>query len=192
MWLKQRQVKIILIFIVTVAFVILFYVRYSYINIKYPNPVIKEHNINIPFTYQGVELLLSDFRLLDNKEFLQEYELDPRRMNINIPGSEQKNAIVTLHVKNSGNTIKEIDTAELMLLETDGWASYTDLMDSFRLLNNGKSSLVVLNPGEESTLEFSYCIYDLSFSKKDFNNLDTSKFSMVLSLYPQKNIVRLN
>lgn len=187
---RKRKIAIIAVSIGVFAFI--FCLRYNYINTKYPNPISKEYLINETFTYQGVEMLLSNFQLTDYDEFLEDYNLDPHQMNIDIKGLKQKNVVVTLHVKNSSDAKKEINAGELMLLETDGWVGYTDLMDSFRLLNNGKTAMIVLNPGEEDSLRFSYCLYDISFNESDFNNLEKSVFRMVLSLYPQKTIVKLN
>lgn len=192
MRIARRQFKIYLSIIMVVVFIVLSCFRYQYINTKYPNPTIKEHFIDEPFVYQEVELLFEDFNIFGYDEFLVEYNLNPERMDMVIPGAEQKNAIFTLHIKNPSNTKKKISTAELMLLQTSGWTSYTDLMDSFRLLNDNRSHLVELDPGEEDTLKFSYCLYDKSFSKKDFANIERQDFSVVLSIYPVKTIVRLN
>ena len=188
----QRKLKKAAVLIVLILFGLVFIYRYQYINTKFPNPVVKEHYIDVPFTYQGVEMTLTEFQIIGHDEFLEEYDLDPQGMNMEIRGATQKNVIVTLTVNNKGDTKKEINAGELMLLETAGWASYTDYMDSFRLLNKGESMLIEVNPGEEKALRFSYCLYDLSFQENDFVDLDTSKFSIVLSLYPQKNVVRLN
>lgn len=190
--LNSKSAKRVFVVICIVTLIILSVFRYNNINAKYPNPVVNAYAIDVPFTYQGVEMTLTDFKILNSNDFLNDYSLDPNQMDFGIPNVKQKNVTVTLKIKNTSNMKKEINAGELMILETDGWSSYTDLMDTFRLLNPNKSCLAILEPTEETTFIFPYCLYDINFSDADFNKLESSKFKIVLSLYPVKNIVCLN
>ena len=79
-----------------------------------------------------------------------------------------------------------------MLLSTDGFSSFVDLMGPFHPINPGQSGVVALAPGESVTLILPYSIMSSSFPDKDFDRLEELPFSIGLSLYPARISVALN
>ncbi|MEG0304524.1 MAG: hypothetical protein RR576_03255 [Oscillospiraceae bacterium] len=186
---KKHKRGFIIIGFLLLLFMVWF-LCHRYINNKYPNPNTVTYKLGENFTYQNAELKITDFKVVAHNDFINEFSIDPFDLDMPMNGIE-KNAIFKLTVKNNTELPIEINTLELMLLETEGYSTYTDLMGLFRLLNPDKTGYVQLQPGENDTILFPYALYDFSFSKSYFSTLENKTFQIVLSLYPTKTVVHL-
>lgn len=160
------------------------------VNQRYPNPTLQVNELGETFLWQNAEMTISDFEILPREEFLTAYNLDPSKLDS--PNGEEKDVVFRVTLHNPSSQPVSVDLLSLMLLETEGYSSYTDLLGLFHQLNPDQSGAAELGPHETVSLWIPYTLYDFSFQPDDFETLESLPFSIVLTLYPVKTIVKLN
>lgn len=177
-----------------VIFGIAWLIGHTYINQKYKDPELVVHQLGETFLYKDtVEITITDFEILPKEEFYAKYNIDPADIRDTGIPKEEKDLVFKVTVKNPTDKPVEINMVETMLLQVSGFATYTDLMETFRMLNPQYSGLSQLQPGEEESVLFPYHLYDYFFrDKKDFENIEELPASVVFTIYPKKEIVQLN
>ena len=187
---NQKCSKIIILIALVGIFCGIWRFFYWRVNHQVPDVIERKYEENQEFTYQNVTFTIKDFAVMQHKEFVDTFDIDEGKIDVYMDG-EEKDAVFTLFARNDTSTPVEVNILELMLLETNGWSGYTDLLGLFREMNPTQNGILQLKPEEDIEVLIPYTLYDYSFTKESFEKLETMPFSVVLSLYPVKTIVEL-
>ena len=77
-----------------------------------------------------------------------------------------------------------------IVAQSKAWSNGCDF-DLYSQLNNMNSIYVTLAANEEKDIKLPYLMYDFQFKEGEWETVNERDFSLVLSVYPIKNIVRL-
>lgn len=174
----------------------LFLSRFTYINKKYPNPQIVTHQIGETILGGDVSLLFSDYELYSGERFrkvLPDYQDSVMNEDMSQIKDSQKYVLVaSVSIENKSTEEKTISLVQITA-ESVSWSNGID-GEIFALLNEGAKDPmnIHLQPGEKKDLLLPYSIYEFQFQERQWENIESRDYNLVLSYYPVRNIVSLD
>lgn len=185
--MKQRSKNYIIIGLALILVIVCF-MRFRYINNKYPEAPLEKFTLNETFDYEGVQLSVEESKLVNDDELktISTSEEDP------FADQEKKAIFVKVKFKNNS---KETKTIEAYNFEVESLSWHNGLsLELFKEVNkeDDASPVVELKPGEEKALILPYSMIEKHFDKKTWKALKNRKFYLTLELYPVKRCVELN
>ncbi len=169
---------IFLIFIVGV-----FIIRYVMVNQKYPEAIYEKYNIGDTLVYDGCDVLVKDYAILDKEEASDlGYYLDD--------DVDYKILKCTMEVTNNSDSEK---SPELYYVEAESsvWHNGVDL----EVIHNANEATESLRPtlhsGETTTVTVVFVMYKFQFSNARWKRIDSDNLYLIFSLYPTKKYVVL-
>ncbi len=184
--MKQRNKSYIILGLVLILVSVCF-MRFRYINNKYPEAPLEKFTLNETFDYEGVQLSVEESKLVNDDELktISISEKDP------FIDEEKKAIFVKVNFKNNSDETKTIK-AHSFEVESLSWHNGLSL-ELFKEVNkeNDASPVVELKPGEEKELILPYTMIERHFDKKTWSALKDRTFYLTLELYPVKRCVEL-
>ncbi len=185
--MKQRSKNYIILGLVLILVGVCF-MRFRYINNKYPEAPLEKFTLNETFDYEGVQLSVEESRLVNDDELKIVYASieDP------FPDEEKKAIFVKVNFKNNSEETKTIEAYEFDA-ESVSWHNGLNL-ELFEEVNkeDDASPVVELKPGEEKELILPYSMIERHFDEETWKALKNRKFYLTLEMYPVKRCVELN
>ena len=168
-----------------VIFLALFVWRYLAVNREYPSPVVEVYSMNEPMIHNGFEITATDIKWYDEK-ISQQYrdEIFP-----DAPQKEEKRLSVTLSIKNIGNQRAYLNTVYYEL-EAFAWRAGID-GDFLHYIEGGEEN-PELEPGESTQLELPFRMVSSHFPGKQWDELKTEDFQLLIAVYPVKKVFQLS
>lgn len=189
--LFANRKKLIVGIIVGVMAIVIFAWRYIAVNKACPPAQVEQYSLGDTVLHNGVEYTLTDYKVLSQDEFCDEYEIDP--IHVKASGQESKIIVFTMYAKNVSDHNVNVDFAGQMLLQMgDCLCSYMCYIPLYPLLNGEKPSAGVMLPGHDIELTIPYQILEMPWSTQEFAKLETERTQIVFSLYPVKKTIVLN
>lgn len=104
---------------------------------------------------------------------------------------EMKLIYVRYKVRNNSETELADNLAAALPLQTSGWWNYPNLNYQ---IDGGDSPMVQtkLAPGEETEITYPYLFLKENFRGNGWEKIESGSYSVVLSLYPQKQMIKLD
>jgi hypothetical protein len=171
--------------------IVIFAWRYIAVNKACPPAQVEQYSLGDTVLHNGVEYTLTDYKVLSQDEFCDEYEIDP--IHVKASGQESKIIVFTMYAKNVSDHNVNVDFAGQMLLQMgDYLCSYMCYIPLYPLLNGEKPSAGVMLPGHDIELTIPYQILEMPWSTQEFAKLETERTQIVFSLYPVKKTIVLN
>lgn len=116
MWhLFANRKKLIVGIIVGVMAIVIFAWRYIAVNKACPPAQVEQYSLGDTVLHNGVEYTLTDYKVLSQDEFCDEYEIDP--IHVKASGQESKIIVFTMYAKNVSDHNVNVDFAGQMLLQ---------------------------------------------------------------------------
>lgn len=174
-----------------VAFVLLaiFYgIRVFSLNQAYPSSEVLMGTLQTPVQWNGVEIQLLDGELVDQGDFQARYTLSEKALRSEI--LPEKYALYVLSItrlqQSEGQAWFKLEYAAA---EDDG---YHNLLspELFRSLNPNAVPVAQMPLGETKTFLLAIGLHQSAFSVQEWDNLSINDLSLVLSVYPQKVMLR--
>ena len=185
--MKQKSKNYIIIGLVLILVSVCF-MRFRYINNKYPEAPLEKFTLNETFDYEGVQLSVEESKLVNDDELktISTSEEDP------FADEEKKAIFVKVNFKNNSYETKTIE-AYSFEAESVSWHNGLSL-ELFKKVNKEEdaSPVVELEPGEEKALILPYSMIERHFDEKTWKTLKDRRFYLTLELYPVKRCVELN
>lgn len=170
--------------------VAIFVWRYTAVNAAFPPAVVQQYQLNEPVLHNGIEYTLSDFKIMGEDEFCEEYDINP--VHVKSVGLNSKIILVTMYAKNVTDQNVEVDFAGQMLLQQGNYqCSYLCYMPLFQRLEPDKPLAGVMLPGHDIEMLIPYQFNEYEWSKTEFANLENETMQMVFSIYPVKKTILL-
>jgi len=185
--MKQRSKSYIILGLVLILVGVCF-MRFRYINNKYPEAPLEKFTLNETFDYEGVQLSVEESKLVNDDELktINTSAEDP------FIGEEKKAIFIKVKFKNNSEETKTIEAYNFEA-ESVSWHNGLSL-ELFKEVNkeDDASPVVELKPGEEKVLILPYSMIERHFDEKTWKTLKNRKFYLTLELYPVKRCVELN
>jgi len=185
--MKQKNKNYIIIGLVLILVSVCF-MRFRYINNKYPEASLEKFDLNETFDYEGVQLSVEESKLVNDEELktINTSAEDP------FIGEEKKAIFVKVKFKNNSEETKTIEAYNFEV-ESLSWHNGLSL-ELFKEVNkeDDASPVVELKPGEEKALILPYSMIERHFDEKTWEILKDRTFYLTLELYPVKRCVELN
>lgn len=180
--------------IVCCAIIGLFAYRVMFINSGFPNSTTVEYGLGEKIQGGDIDITALDFQILDSEqlsELLPDYTIDVYNEDGSpIDPDSAKTLLVEVNIVNDGTTTQTI-ALQRFCAESLAWSNGLAL-DEFKQLNNGMSPQLELEPGQAVDVRLPYSVYALQFmTDAEWQEVDDRPFSLVLSLYPTKHLIRL-
>lgn len=161
----------------------LFVIGYRNINLKYPKAVNENYSIGEPVEYDGCEVCVKDYAILNKTEAMDEgYYVEDEE--------EYKILKCTLEVTNNSDSEK---SPELYYLEAESpvWHNGIDLEVIHNANKDGASLCPTLGPKETTTVTIAFVMYQFQFTDLRWEQIEKDYIYIVFSLYPVKKYVVL-
>lgn len=113
--LFANRKKLIVGIIVGVMAIVIFAWRYIAVNKACPPAQVEQYSLGDTVLHNGVEYTLTDYKVLSQDEFCDEYEIDP--IHVKASGQESKIIVFTMYAKNVSDHNVNVDFAGQMLLQ---------------------------------------------------------------------------
>ena len=113
--LFANRKKLIVGIIVGVMAIVIFAWRYIAVNKACPPAQVEQYSLGDTVLHNGVEYTLTDYKVLSQDEFCDEYEIDP--IHVKAGGQESKIIVFTMYAKNVSDHNVNVDFAGQMLLQ---------------------------------------------------------------------------
>lgn len=97
--LFANRKKLIVGIIVGVMVIVIFVWRYIAVNKACPPAQVEQYSLGDTVLHNGVEYTLTDYKVLSQDEFCDEYEIDP--IHVKASGQESKIIVFTMYAKMS-------------------------------------------------------------------------------------------
>lgn len=174
-----------------IIFLLVFCIRYVWINRQYPNPTIRKAAMGENLDAEGYRFCLEKLEWKDGSYYS---ELIPGESNVkNMDGSpypNDKQRIIFATIRFSKLT--EDDTfldLTAFRFESGAWANSWDPMLFEKLNPDIKGGRLQLLNQETRTLVIPVCMVDTQFKKKSWEKIEDREVNLVLSNYPEKLIL---
>lgn len=194
--MKNKKIKTVLISSLIIAALVLSIVRIYHINQQYPNPKVVNHALNESIRGGDTSLTVQNSELIDGnqlKKLVPEYQEEVINDDgSQLSGEQMRFLLVYIKLTNHTDETQMISLAQInatSLIWTNGI-----IYDLFVFLNPNKGNpiQIELSPNQEMEVVLPYGLYSLQFKSEDWQNIDNQQFTLVLSRYPTKHIVKLN
>lgn len=113
--LFANRKKLIVGIIVGVMVIVIFAWRYIAVNKACPPARVEQYSLGDTVLHNGVEYTLTDYKVLSQDEFCDEYEIDP--IHVKASGQESKIIVFTMYAKSVSDHNVNVDFAGQMLLQ---------------------------------------------------------------------------
>ena len=181
----KRKVISSIVILVCAVLVGLFTWKVISINLKYPAPTTKVYEIGQTANYKDeFELTVVDFKFLSD-DAANELFGDGSESLIN----ENKFAITTLKIKNISNETQSIPST-IFVFQAGMFFNGAMWGDIGRI--NDWDKAPELKPNEETTIKVPFNVVKSRFLDSQWEKVTERKFSMVINLYPEKQVLKLN
>lgn len=149
------------------------------------------NEVNQPQIYNGVEISFSDFDCLPRDEAIQKYDLDEGELSE--PLFSEKILIVRVHLKNVSEETKKIDMTQFVFQTGIVACGLDPYLITALNLDEPINLIPELKPNEEYTEEIGTIFSSVLVKDRSlWENFEQQKFEVVLSLDPQKIVMKLN
>lgn len=187
----NRLRKVIVILLTIAAIATIFIWRFHVVNSECPAPILETHSLNEPVIHNGVEYTLSDYAVLSEDDFCEQFDIDP--LHVKVSGLNSKIIVFTMYAKNVSEQNVDVDFSAQMLLQLGNYTcTYMCYIPLFPLLNPDKPTAGTILPGHDITLIIPYQIIEYDWNKKEYENLENETTQVVFSLYPVKKAIVLH
>jgi hypothetical protein len=161
------------------------------VNIKYPKPVEKVYHQGEKVRSDHLDIVVKSSKFYHCDELLQEFpDVNPDQMKKN----DTQYEILKVCFYNCGKTPVKPSSYEYYLSST-GWFNGLD-MNLFYMIN---SELIkkdkkagYIDPNASVDLLIPYCFHKKQFTTTEWRRISNKTFDYVVSLYPQKKVIRIN
>lgn len=188
---NHRLRKIIFIFLIMIVIFAIFIWRFLSVNAECPAPILETYSLNEPVLHNGIEYTLSDYAVLDEDGFCEEFGIDP--LHVKVSGLSSKIIVFTMYAKNVSDHNVDVDFSAQMLLQLGNYScSYLCYIPLFQLLNPDQPLAGTMLPGHDITLIIPYQVFEYDWNKVEFKTLESETTQIVFSLYPVKKTVLLH
>lgn len=191
-----KKVVYPLVAVFLIIAVVLSAVRIYDLNQQYPDPHIITHSLGEEIQGNVTSIAILKSELLDGDEIKTldpNYECFTKDEKGNIL-SPQDERFLLVHMKliNYTDDERSMDIRHIVA-ESDTWANGI-AQDIFIDLNSGKGkpTEIRLAPKQEMEIIVPFYLCSVQFKPDDWQKIDNRQFDLVLTLYPEKNIVPLN
>lgn len=138
----------------------------------------------------GYFITIKGVQLLSTQEFMEKYGC----IETDLPGWEYMSQIfdIELEIANENNEETGIDLNQLYLQNESALASFDAIY--YRIANAEKgyeNTSIAVRPGTSVTLQAEFPIPELNFSARAYQNLWDLDLKLVVTLYPEKKMMRL-
>lgn len=187
----HRAAKIVITILIFAALTAVFLWRFHVVNAECPTPLRETYQLNEPVLHNGVEYTLSNYKVLDEDTFCEQYDIDP--IHVKESGLNSKIIVVTMYAENVSDHNVNVDFTGLMLLQLGNYqCTYMYYVPLFPLLNPDKPTAGVMLPGHSIKLVIPYQVNEYEWNKAEYENLENETTQMVFSIYPVKKTVLLH
>lgn len=182
----NRKLLIAGIILISILFLVLFLIRYNYLNTKYPEVIIDSSSMNEPVNYFDFSLCAEKYAIINQNEIKEKNIISEQLPS----GFETKMVLVTLNIKNTSTQEKTIELYPFVL-ESNGWRSAFDFEAFNKLNSENVSTSLRLKPGKSQTVILPFTMYNSQFKKDYWAKLQNKEFDLIFSLYPIKKYIKL-
>lgn len=179
----KKKVIIFLTIILIGTFVFSFFT----VNLKFPSSKKIIHPCGQPFTYQNVELKIKGKEILEPNQFPNNEDL-LKTLNVNSKNknsSQMKIILISIEFYNCTDKPLQLDLTAFHL-ESRNFSLQFDY--PLMLYYNHCGMNLKLNGNERRTLRMPVPLLKIDFCESEWLTINSRKFSVVYSLYPEKNI----
>lgn len=170
---------------------ILYGIQYWKINTKYPAPQNISVCLNETVQVDGVEIKPLKAELLDGHQIQQIMHVSTEAENNNIYDyHNMKLYLMTILCRNVSSQKNNVDFTQWMV-ESGAWGNGLN-GEFFKNLNGNISIIQDLKADEEITVELPFTMVESMFSKKEWEKMSSRNFNIIISLYPEKIILKGN
>ena len=178
----------------------LLWCRIEVVNEERPDRIVQQHNCgeSIDLRYfirEGVEQgeMKAKVRNAEGKNLSSMQSEMPDYQNQFIENNVADDLyaiLVQMEIENSSDAVKSFPMYEFTIQQKSVFAVLDP--DLYQRLNGASDLVVTLEPGQKTNVVLPFCMYPNQFdNNSDWEELGSSKFQIILSLYPIKNIVEL-
>lgn len=192
---QKKRIIVCLSLLFLLGGVVLFTVQFIRVNQQFPPAIQKQYELMTPVPYQQVSITAEKFEILGHEDLLSRdsrYESDGYDTSW-APGTYRiLTAGVTIH--NNTGSVQIIDFTR-MTLQSEAWHNGLYL-EYFNYLNKDVPNLSIsqmkLPPKGDVRVVLPFLILDIHVPKNSWEHLDQRAYELILSLYPEKTVIRLN
>lgn len=159
------------------------------INCEYPAPEQQIAGIGEALTINGLSLVCNSTEILSGDEYKEKFDLD------NDAEADSVIVVAEFLIKNTNSTAIDLFQGKQIIfleLQLGYGATFYNLYDIANINPNMQNGLkTVLQPGEATTIIFSFSDYKSCHTDAQWNAIKTMPYDFVLSLYPVKKVVHI-
>lgn len=159
------------------------------INKKYPDRVEEFFSIGDTFTYNNMQITVTECSLYESAEFESQILKGNRNSLWGNDLGPWKELLLKIHLENNNDDRCQFDCSSL-LMQSDSWWNGLDSL-TFMELNNLDSLQLQIDPQSDCWLYFPFTLLKIQFKTKDWDCLMDRDYELVGSVYPITQIVRL-
>lgn len=167
--------------------------RFVSLNERYPDPGVVVYKEKDKIKGGDIEISVSSSNLVSMEEMLELLSDHKDEMiyedETSMPQTERKVLLVQINIKNTSSTEQTTSLVRFMA-QAGAWANGMDL-GAYCALNGVEKTNIQLKPKEQRSMMMPFYLYESQFAGDEFHKVDRRKFSLVLSVYPVKNIIEL-
>lgn len=189
----KQQSKRMLLFIVGIFFIVIWIVRFSYLNIAWPNPTVYAVPMKESVEVNGIEYRILEAKIGTVENSLKFYnpmleanEVEEIKESLKpLPEDRQGHYLMGIKVEITNHTSQELSIGDCIFLPIyqSSW-------------NNGPSAYIfpyinveyqkTIKPEDTQSYIVPYNLYEEMFSAKRWKIVGDSTFKLILQYYPQK------
>lgn len=180
----KRKVISSLIILAGAVLLGLFVWRVVAINLKYPAPTLKRYEMGETANYLNTfELTVIDAEFLSDDKAQELFDVEN-----NFKDFEQEYLVTTLNIRNISGETQRFPLSNLTF---QSGAFFNGFMFEFMERLNGWSDMPELKPGEETTIKVPVNIPKSRFRDSQWETVTQQEFEIVIALYPEKQVLKL-
>ena len=159
--------------------------RVVYLNLMLPAPKLEQCAIGeAGLTTNSREITVENSYFMDDESFQDLCESN----NMTSP-YDQRCLVVEMTVKNVGT--KDYSPIPIYISVVSGMFSINMSMELLTIFNDIENLPMAISPSESAKIIFPFVISSATFTSRQWENLKSSDFDLLLSLYPTKRVVNL-